>query len=105
MKDNEKLQEVLLWAEQNGKKFDFNSIDNGIPLQKKKAAIELNGHTNHPKYDAALTQKLQTITESTILNNEEKFEAIKNLIGNTKNKLENEVLLGNKDVNQIIDFN
>lgn len=49
-------------------------------------------------------KKIQIITESKILNNEEKFEAIHNLIKNTKQKLENEVLLGNKDVNQIIDL-
>ncbi|MDY3548975.1 AHH domain-containing protein, partial [Riemerella anatipestifer] len=101
--NNPKLQEVLLWAEQNGKKFDFNSIDNGIPLQKKKAAIELNGHTNHPKYDDAITEKLQKITSSS-LSEEKKFESIKSLIEKTKNKLENEVLLGSKDVNQIVDL-
>lgn len=102
---NEKLQEVFLWAEQNGKKFDFNSVDNGIPLQKKKAAIELNGHTNHPAYDREITKKIDNIVNDTDLDSAEKFEEIQNLIKNTKQKLENEVLLGDKDVNQIIDFN
>lgn len=41
------------------------------------------------------------ITESS-LNDENKFEAIKKIIENTKNKLDTEVLLGNKDVNDII---
>jgi hypothetical protein len=40
LSDLNQLQEVLLRAEKNDKKFDFNSIDNGIPLQKKKAKID-----------------------------------------------------------------
>ena len=104
MKNNRDLQEVFLWAEQNGKKFDFNSIDNGIPLQKKKAAIELNGHTNHPKYDAAITEKISEIASNDNYSQARKFDEIKKLISNTKNKLEQEVLLGNKDVNEIIDL-
>ncbi|MFJ1426319.1 hypothetical protein ACILFS_08385 [Capnocytophaga canimorsus] len=41
LKENEKLQQLLLWAEQNGKKFDFNGLDNGIPLQKKRLKFGL----------------------------------------------------------------
>lgn len=97
------LQELFLWAEQNGKKFDFNSIDNWIPLQKKKAAIDLNGHTNHPAYDREIGKKINDILEKAP-NQEKAFERIQNLITDTKNKLENEVLLGSKDVNQIVNF-
>lgn len=104
LEKNEKLQEVFLWVQKNGKEFDFNSINNGIPLQKKKVAIDLNGHTNHPAYDREITKKIVTITGSKILDNEGKFERIKSLIEKTKKTLENEVLLGNKDVNQILDF-
>lgn len=98
------MQEVLLGAEKNDKHFDFNSIDNGIPLQKKKAAIDLNGHTNHPQYDNAMTNKLDNILNDPLLNDSEKFDEIKSLISTTKNKLEQDVLLGTKDVNQIIDL-
>ncbi|GEM_PF-3983517 len=101
---NPKLKELLFWAEKNGKKFEFNGNDNAIPLQKKKAAIELNGHTNHPKYDEAMTVKLEEILSEEAYSEARKFSEIQKLIKNTKDKLENEVLLGTKDVNQIIDL-
>ena len=101
LEENKEFQEVLLWAEKNGKRFDFNSIDNGIPLQKKRIKYEQSGHANHPKYDEVMTEKLLKITESP-LSEEKKFDAIKDIIEKTKNKLEQDVLLGNKDVNQII---
>jgi len=101
---NKELQDILFWAKKNGKEFDFNGIDNGIPLQKKIAAIELKGHANHPNYDDAMVVKLEKITESKAFDNEGKFDLIKDLIEETKNKLEKEVLLGSKDVNQLIDL-
>ena len=104
LEKNLKLQELFLWAKKEGKVFDFNSIDNGIPLQKKKAKIDLNGHTSHPKYDDAIAEKILKITESKILDNSDKFESIQELINKARNTLENEVLLGSKDVNQIITF-
>ncbi|MFH6989227.1 AHH domain-containing protein [Flavobacterium collinsii] len=101
---NPKLKELLFWAEKNGKKFEFNGLDNSIPIQKKKAKIDLNGHTNHPAYDRAIEQKIDEICSDPNLDNVGKFEEIQDLINDTKIKLENEVLLGNKDVNQIINF-
>lgn len=97
--NNKELQELILWAQRNGKKLDFNSI----PLQKKSIKFEQSGHANHPNYDTAINQKIVDIMESP-LDNLSKFDEIENLIKNTKNKLEIEVLLGNKDVNQIISF-
>ncbi|MBP2617887.1 BMFP domain-containing protein YqiC [Chryseobacterium jejuense] len=73
-------------------------------MQKKKAKIDLNGHTNHPKYDEAMTKKINSILNDVDLNNNEKFDDIQTLINNTKQKLEAEVLLGNKDVNEIIEL-
>ena len=106
LKKNKALQELLLWAEKNGKKFDFNGLDNAIPLQKKRLKYEISGHANHPDYDINLDEKItEIITSPRNLNKPEKaFEEIQELIKNTKNKLEKEVLLGNKDVNDIIDF-
>lgn len=72
-------------------------------MQKKKANI-LNGHTNHPKYDDAITQKINDIVNNPILDEVEKFEEIQKLINKTKKKLEDNVLLGTKDVNEIIDL-
>lgn len=104
LKEKEALQELLLWAEKNGKKFDFNGLDNAIPLQKKRLKYEISGHANHPDYDKAIIDKIKNITNSKILKNEEKLDAIQNIIDKTKIKLEKEVLLGNKDVNDIINF-
>ncbi|WP_047789797.1 AHH domain-containing protein [Tenacibaculum mesophilum] len=100
---NKELQELLFWANQQEKKFNFNGIDNGIPLQKKKAKIDLNGHTNHPKYDIAITDKINDILTNA-KNEQDAFNKIINLINDTKNKLERDVLLGDMDVNQITSF-
>ncbi|MCJ1805951.1 hypothetical protein MRP92_03375, partial [Flavobacterium covae] len=69
-----------------------------------KAAIDLNGHTNHPKYDQAMTVKLNEILGNDSYSEIRKFNEIKKLINNTKMKLENDVLLGSKDVNEIINL-
>ncbi|RRJ86496.1 hypothetical protein EG240_16060 [Paenimyroides tangerinum] len=103
LENNKELQELLLWAKKNGKDFDFNSIDNGIPLQKKSVKFEQSGHTNHPKYDNAIAEKINDILEKAP-SEEKAFERIQNLISDTKGKLEADVLLGNKDVNQIVNF-
>ncbi|MTH15801.1 AHH domain-containing protein [Flavobacterium sp. LC2016-01] len=100
---NKELQELLLWANKKGLEFNFNSIDNGIPLQKKSLKFDMPGHASHPQYDEALAKKLNKILESA-KDEEDAFKKVQNLIKNTKDKLEKEVLLGNKDVNQLIDF-
>ncbi|WP_163445095.1 AHH domain-containing protein [Flavobacterium columnare] len=104
LEKNQKLKDLLFWAENNGKSFEFNGLDNAMPLQKKKAAIDLNGHTNHPKYDQAMTVKLNEILGNDSYSEIRKFNEIKKLINNTKMKLENDVLLGSKDVNEIINL-
>ena len=106
LKDNEALQELLLWAEKNGKKFDFNGLDNAIPLQKKRLKYEISGHANHPDYDINLDEKItEIITSPRNLNKPEKaFEEIQELIQKSKDILEKDVLLGTKDVNQITKF-
>ena len=106
LKENEALQELLLWAEKNGKKFDFNGLDNAIPLQKKRLKYEISGHANHPDYDNAIDEKItEIITSPRNLNKPEKaFEEIQELIQKSKDILEKDVLLGTKDVNQITKF-
>ena len=104
LEKNKALQELLLWAEKNGKKFDFNGLDNAIPLQKKRLKYEISGHANHPDYDINLDEKITIIINNANGNNMLAFDRIKKLIQKSKDKLEKEVLLGNKDVNDIIDF-
>ena len=104
LEKNKALQELLLWAEKNGKKFDFNGLDNAIPLQKKRLKYEISGHANHPNYDINLDEKITIIINNANGNNMLAFDRIKKLIQKSKDKLEKEVLLGNKDVNDIVNF-
>lgn len=104
LKENEKLQQLLLWAEKNGKNFDFNGLDNGIPLQKKRLKYEISGHAKHPKYDEFIIKKIEYVLNDKSLDNFNKYDEIQEIINNTKIKLEQEVLLGNKNVNDIINF-
>ncbi|NRT16448.1 hypothetical protein HNP99_002815 [Flavobacterium sp. 28A] len=85
-------------------KFDFNGLDNGIMLQKKSLSLDISGHTSHKKYNNAIGKKITEICNDSNLDNFEKFEEVQDLIKNTKEKLKKEVLLGNKDVNDIINF-
>lgn len=106
LETNDKLQELLLWANKNGKDFDFNAIDNGIMLQKKSLGLEINGHTVHNDYNRAISEKITEIISNprNVGKPERALDELKNLILSTKAKLKSEVLLGSKDVNNIIDF-
>ena len=106
LKNNDKLQQLLfdLKKADPNFSFDFNGIDNGMMLQKKSLKLDVNGHTSHKQYNFAIDKKVTEICSSKKLSDIEKFEKIEDLIKNAKNKLEKEVLLGNKDVNDIIDF-
>ena len=108
LKTNPDLQQLLfdLKKADPNFSFDFNGIDNGMMLQKKSLKLDVNGHTIHNDYSREINKKItEIITSPRNLNKPEKaFEEIQELIKNTKNKLEKEVLLGNKDVNDIIDF-
>lgn len=83
--------------------FDFNSIDNGMMVQKKSLKLENNGHTSHNEYNLAIDAKITDIISNS--NKPEKaLDEIKELIKTTKETLKKEVLLGNKDVNDIKSF-
>ena len=86
--------------------FDFNGIDNGMMLQKKSLKLDVNGHASHKKYNDDIDAKItEIITSKRNLNKPKKaFEEVQELIKKAKNKLEKEVLLGNKDVNDIVNF-
>ena len=72
-------------------------------LQKKSVGLEITGHTNHPQYNDAISEKITLIISDVRFSNKPKraFDALKDFITSTKAKLKLEVLLGNKNVNQI----
>ena len=108
LKTNPYLQKLLfdLKKADPNFSFDFNGIDNGMMLQKKSLKLDVNGHASHKKYSDAIDVKItEIITSKRNLNKPEKaFEEIQELIKKSKNRLEKEVLLGNKDVNDIVNF-
>ena len=73
-------------------------------LQKKSLKLDVNGHTSHKKYNDAIDAKITEIINDSNGNNMLAFDRIKKLIQKSKDKLEKEVLLGNKDVNDIVNF-
>ena len=107
LKKSDELKELLFNLSQKDPnfKFDFNSIDNGIMLQKKslKPGKIIDGHANHPKYDLAIEKKIDEIIgkKTNIGKPEEAFNEILDLIKKTKETLKKEVFLGDKDVNDI----
>ncbi|MDR3140741.1 MAG: AHH domain-containing protein, partial [Tannerellaceae bacterium] len=101
LENNKELQDLLFKFQD---RFDFNGIDNAIPLQKKSIRFDVSGHANHPKYDAVIREQIEDIFEDTTLDDSGRFEEIREFINATKSRLENEVLLGNRNVNDIIIF-
>ena len=99
LENNAELQRIL-----HKFGFDFNGVDNAIPLQKKSLLWNQNGHANHPEYDRLIEREINNITARKNLTDLEKFELIQKRINDMKNKLEAEVLLGNKNVNDIISW-
>jgi hypothetical protein len=104
LQKNPKLQNLLEWAKENGNTFDFNGIDNGIPLPKKSIKFDQSGHANHPQYDNAVRIKIYQIINEPNYSNSKKMEELENIIEEIKNELKSKVLLGNMDVNNIAYF-
>lgn len=108
LKTNIDLQQLLfdLKKADPNFSFDFNGIDNGMMLQKKSLKLDVNGHTIHNDYSREINKKItEIITSKRNLNKPKKaFEEVQELIKKSKNRLEKEVLLGNKDVNDIVNF-
>jgi hypothetical protein len=100
LEGNKELQDLLFKYQD---KFDFNSIENGIPVPKKSLKFDQSGHANHPDYDAAVRKRMGEILSQDIPDSS-KFEEIELIVKDIKNKLENEVLLGTYDVNNIVKF-
>jgi hypothetical protein len=87
-------------------KFDYNGIENGMMLQKKSNSLEINGHTSHKQYNDAISEKISEIIkkESNVDLPKKAFKELQDLMQSTKQKLKTEVLLGTKDVNDIVNF-
>ena len=94
----------LLFRLQDKADFDFNGIDNGMMLQAKSVGQEVAGHAKHKAYTDALDVKVTEICTDAELDDLTKLKEMKKLVNKTKEKLKNEVLLGNKDVNDIVTF-
>jgi hypothetical protein len=99
VESNQELQRIL-----NKFGFDLNGMDNAIPLQKKSLKFDVNGHANHPQYDDFMRNEINEILNEKSLTDLQKYEKIQDLVAETKSKLETDVLLGNKDVNDIISW-
>jgi hypothetical protein len=108
LQSNPDLQKLLFDLQKANPnfKFDFNGLDNGMMLQKKSLNLDISGHANHPKYNEAISKKITEIlnTPSNLNKPEKAFVEIQDLIKNTKQRLETDVLLGNNDVNSIVNF-
>ena len=63
----------------------------------------MNGHGSHKQYNEAIDKKISSIITSNS-NTQDALDELKELIQNTKSILKNDVLLGNKNVNDIISF-
>jgi hypothetical protein len=106
LETNKELQDLLFELKQANPDFDldfFNKVDNGIMVQKRSVVFDINGHTVHKKYNDAIEIKITEIIQKTP-SQEKAFDEIKALIENTKETLRKEVLLGNKNVNDIVNF-
>lgn len=106
LESNPYLKDFLYNLQKNNPdfKFDFNSIDNGIMVQKKSVVLDINGHAKHNEYSLAIDKKISEICGSTSIDDIGKFEEIQDLIQRTKEILKTEVLLGTKNVNEIVNF-
>ncbi len=89
--NNEILQEILIWAVENGKKFDFNSIDNLI-------FVSVLNHTKgnsrgHNLYDLFyLSDKINTLESVFDLDPEAAYSNLANEIENIKKDIKTHIV-------------
>ena len=105
LKNNPDLKELLFELRKTDPDFDFdfNGIDNGMMIQKKSNSLQINGHTVHNDYNREISKKISELIQNATTK-EKAFEKVKKLISDTKNKLKQDVLLGTKNVNEIVNF-
>ncbi len=103
LKNNKELQAILKWADDNGRlaEFDFNGIDNGIAVQRKKLDLDQNGHARHDAYSNSISDRISSIHGQARGNMEEAFNNLLRLINDTKVRIKEDVLLGVKNIDDL----
>ncbi|POR19880.1 AHH domain-containing protein [Flavobacterium oreochromis] len=98
---------VFIFVKNNKDKFDFNGLDNGIPVHKySKEFKELGGHGNHPKYSELTKERILEIKKNSRISGEfdqDLFE--KNLLKHISDTRENiimQVIDDSKKINDLI---
>lgn len=104
LKGNKEFKELLLWAEKEGIPFDFNGAENGIMLQRRSVVLEEYGHARHDDYNRAVDKKITQIISKNSNRPQKAVEEITSFIKEMKQKLKDDVVLGNKNVNDITSF-
>lgn len=97
LKNDPILQDIILYANDNHG-FNFNSIENGIMIQKKDAYVGTI-HTNHSRYDNIIKLKLENVKEAWKKNEELGYKKLKDLINETEDQLVTQVVNGQNTVN------
>ena len=97
--------EGLIFYYNNGGKFNFNSIENGIFVKKVAKGGE---HAYHPKYNDYIENRIRNIYEQAVLNSDNvtiQIKEIENKLQNFSNELKlqikNECVIGKKRINEI----
>ena len=104
LRDNANLQNILDWARNNNKYWDFGDIDNGIMLQKRRKNISgevVGDHANHPNYDTQITQKIDDIFNQSNGNMPDAFDDLIDFVDDLKLLLNTDVVEGSQIVNTI----
>jgi len=98
--------ELRNFVSRNKEIFDFNGLDNGIPVHKFDSDYPLlGGHSTHPAYSDLSKEKILEIIEKSknkgILNNDLFDENLLNYINETREKIIDEVIADSKKINDL----
>ena len=101
------LRELHIFVKNNKDKFDFNGLDNGIPVHKySKEFKDLGGHGNHPDYSKLTKKRIEEIRENSFIDgdfNQKIFEAkLFKHINDTRNDIVKQVIEESKKINNLI---
>jgi hypothetical protein len=93
---NKKLQDIIQWAEKNGRlnELNLNGLDNGIMLSIADHSAP------HPNFSTQMFNKVVAIGEEAV-DSSKKFDNLKNLLNDVKQQIKTEVVQGSKKLNEI----
>lgn len=86
--NNEVLQDILLWANNNDIKFDYNGIENLIFVRVEN---HTNGGFGHKAYDDWITEQILELEEQFNDNPLIAFNQLLNIIESTRQRIKNEI--------------